>query len=214
MAGGEFRSSGRMLGAERAAMQRMRYRHEVGLSEEHERRAMVEGQLDRADRVLDRDLAVGRPPEDPSAEAVQGGLSVDLAMSPACRSASQSARLRSSTCTSPRVSRRATITSPRDPASSLRWSCIGASMTNPCPKRSEMNHPPCGPGTWNSGAWSVGTYTRTTSLDRRRFTTRLRRLGTARWRSRSCSWPRMRRAPHAVALRPARRRARPLSETL
>jgi hypothetical protein len=46
----------RLIGAERAAMQRVRDRHEVGLTEEHERGAMVGGKLKRADRVLDNNL--------------------------------------------------------------------------------------------------------------------------------------------------------------
>jgi hypothetical protein len=58
------------IGAERAAMQRVRDRHEVGVTEEHERGPMVGGELDRADRVLDHIRAVGLPPEDASTESV------------------------------------------------------------------------------------------------------------------------------------------------
>jgi hypothetical protein len=152
----------RSQAAPRVVMQRVRDRHEVGLAEEHERRAVVGGQLDRADGMLDDSFAIGRPSEHAGAEAAQRALVVgqhglrlpsladssllragrsgvgrrncssSLGMSHACRSTSESARLRSSTCASPRVSRRATITSPREPASSLRSSCIGTSR-NPNP---------------------------------------------------------------------------------
>jgi len=63
-----------------------------------------------------------------------------LAMSHACRSASQSVRLRSSTCASPRVSRRATITSPRDPPAACR---VLHRDTHACPEPvEERDEPP------------------------------------------------------------------------
>jgi len=57
-------------------MQRVCDGHEIGLSQEHERGAMVGGELVRADRMLDNHLAIGRPPEETGTEAAEGGLVV------------------------------------------------------------------------------------------------------------------------------------------
>jgi len=68
----------RRIGAEQATVQRLRDGHEVELSEDHERGALVDGEFDRANRVLDNRLAIGRRPEDAGTEAVQRGLVADV----------------------------------------------------------------------------------------------------------------------------------------